>query len=218
MALRSLSWLKTRVRQMSDMENSAFIGDLELASIINDSVKKLYDILVASNEDYNTLITTISITSGNTTALPVSCYKVRGVDARVSGEWTSIKRFQFQERSNYKWQRTYRPVTYRLVSNDLHILPEDEAIGDYRIWYVPEQVDLVDDLDTIDGKNGFEEYVILDAAIKCRIKEESDTRELEQAKNEALSRVTAMAQERDYGGADRIADVTSHIGEIFYDD
>jgi hypothetical protein len=218
MALRSLSWLKTRVRQMSDMENSTFISDLELASIINDSVKKLYDILVASNEDYNTLITTISITSGNTTALPANYYKVRGVDAKVSGEWTSIKRFQFQERSNYKWQRTYRPVTYRLVSNDLHILPEDEAIGDYRIWYVPEQVDLVDDLDTIDGKNGFEEYVILDAAIKCRIKEESDTRELEQAKNEALSRVTAMAQERDYGGADRIADVTSRIGEIFYDD
>jgi hypothetical protein len=86
------------------------------------------------------------------------------------------------------------------------------------LWYVPEHTDLTLETDTLDGKNGFEEYVILDAAMKCKIKEESDTREIMQARNEALSRLTAMAQERDYSGPDRIADVRPYSnGDIFYD-
>lgn len=219
MALRSLSWLRSRVRQIADMENSKFVSDSELLSFINDSAKKLYDILVSSNEDYSTLIVPFTISSGNTSTLPADCYKVRGIDYSYGGDWVPLRRFQFAERESYNVRsRTIIDLAYRLVKDQIYILPQDKATGSYRLWYVPELPDLALDADTIDGKNGFEEYVILDAGIKCKIKEESDTRELVQARNEALNRVTQMAQERDYGGPDRVADVRRYRDEDFYRD
>jgi hypothetical protein len=201
------------------MENSAFISEPELLSLINDSAKKLYDILVSSNEDYNTLILPFDITSGNTSALPSDCYKVRGLDYQYGGDWCPLRRFQFTERETYSnSHKTNLELRYRLIKDSIYILPEERATGSYRLWYVPEHVDLVDETDTLDGKNGFEEYVILDVAMKCKIKEESDTTELERARNEALVRVTTMSQERDYGGPDRIADVRRYRDEEFYHD
>ena len=201
------------------MENSAFVTDSELLSYINDSAKKLYDILVSSNEDYSTLIVPFAISSGNTSTLPTDCYKVRGIDYQYDGDWVPLRRFQFAERESYNFRsRTVLDLAYRLIKDQIYILPQDKATGSYRLWYVPELPDLALDADTIDGKNGFEEYVVLDAGIKCMIKEESDTRELVQARNEALSRVTQMAQERDYGGPDRVADVRRYRDEDFYRD
>lgn len=220
MALRTLSWLRSRVRQIADMENSAFVTDSELTSYINDSAKKLYDILVSTNEDYNTLVLSFSITSGNTSALPSDCYKVRGIDYQSASDWIPLRRYQFTERQNLNLNtRSSRvDVKYRVIKDSIYILPEDRATGSYRLWYVPELADLSLDADTLDGKNGFEEYVILDAGMKCKIKEESDTKELMQARNEALNRVTTMAQERDYGGPDRIADVRRyHDEDLYYD-
>lgn len=218
MALRSLSWLRSRVRQMADMENSIFISDSELLHYINDSAKKLYDILVSANEDYSTILTTFSIASGNTSTLPSTCYKVRGLDYQSGSDWIPMRRFQFTERENYNTRANTTERRYRIIKDSLYILPEDRANGDYRLWYVPEHVDLALDADTLDGKNGFEEYVILDVAMKCKIKEESDTKDLERARNEALVRVTTMSQERDYGGPDRIADVRPYREEDFYYD
>ena len=218
MALRSLSWLRSRVRQIADMENSKFVSDSELLSIINDSAKKLYDILVNSNEDYNTIIVPFTISSGNTSTLPADCYKVRGIDYQYSGDWIPLKRFQFSERRNYNPRAHIIDIKYRLIKDTIYVLPEDRASGSYRLWYVPELPDLALDADTIDGKNGFEEYVILDSAIKCLMKEESDTGQLEQALNKALNRVTLMAQERDYGGPDKVADVRPYNNEDFFYD
>lgn len=219
MALRSLSWLRSRVRQIADMENSTFVSDSELLSYINDSAKKLHDILVSSNEDYSTIILPFSISSGNTSTLPSDCYKVRGIDYQYGGDWVPLRRFQFAERESFNNKtRTVIDLSYRLIKDTIYLLPEDKATGSYRLWYVPELPDLALDADTLDGKNGFEEYVILDAGIKCRIKEESDTKEMVQARDEALSRVTTMAQERDYGGPDRVADVRRYRDEDFYHD
>lgn len=58
-----------------------------------------------------------------------------------------------------------------------------------------------------DGVNGWEEYIVVDAAIKCLTKEESETAVLERDKAFLLKRIEAMASNRDAGKPEKITDV-----------
>jgi len=61
-----------------------------------------------------------------------------------------------------------------------------------------------------DDFNGWSEYVIIDAAIKCLVKEESDVQVLIMEKQQVLARIEAMASNRDAGDPERVTDV--HAG------
>lgn len=63
---------------------------------------------------------------------------------------------------------------------------------------------------TIDGVNGWEEYIVVDAAIKCLQKEESDTTVLERQKAGLLARIEAEAANRDAGAPATVTDVTQN--------
>ena len=56
-----------------------------------------------------------------------------------------------------------------------------------------------------DGISGWEEYVIIDAAIKMLVKEESDTSALNAAKQAMLIRIKAAAAGRDAGEPPKIS-------------
>ena len=91
----TLASLQAQVRQRADMLASSFVTDDELAEYINQSVAELYDLLVQTDEDFYTrgleqTVTTPAI------ALPADFYKLRGVDARVSGnEFRALERVEF---------------------------------------------------------------------------------------------------------------------------
>lgn len=212
MATETLENLRTRVRQRADMVYSKFVSDSELNSYINESAKDLYDLLVGSNEDYYTILSNITVTGG-TYSLPSDFYKLRGLDWSGDGgqNWCRVKRFNFLERDKYNGPRSdflRAPVMYQIVGNSLRFMPEEQAPGSYRLWYIPTLTSMSANSDTLEGVNGWEEYVVIDAAIKCLAKEESDTRALMQAKNEIFERVSQLSAERDYDGPDQIADVT----------
>ena len=62
-----------------------------------------------------------------------------------------------------------------------------------------------------DGVNGWEEYAVLSAAIKCMQKEESDPTELRNEKMEMEQTLTNMAEDRDASFATQVQDVQSDI-------
>lgn len=217
----TLAGLRTQARQRSDMVKSKFISDSELTGFINASAKELYDILVKTNADYYTTLSTISVT-GSTYSLPDNFYKLRGLDwSPDSGDsYLRVKRFNFLERERHgnRAERALQcPVTYRIVGNSIHFLPEDKAAGSYRLWMIPTLTALSADTDTFDGINGWEDYVIVDAAIKCLAKEESDTTALERQKARLFERITDMSNDREFDGPDQIANVTGSY-EDFYGD
>lgn len=219
----ALSTLRERVRQRADMVRSQFVTDAELTGYINAAAFELDDILIASNEDYRTVSITIQIT---TSPIPISAisssfYKIRGVDYSLGGEWLPIRAYNFQERGRYitSFRRPYvADVQYQLIGDQFYILPEDSAPGIYRIWYVPLLTELSADTDTLKGHNGWEEYVVTDAAIRCLQKEESDTTVLERQKLALTKRILEMSAARDQGEPERIADVRSSVnlyGDIY---
>lgn len=214
--------LRNASRQRSDMVNSQFVSDAELNSYINQSYFELYDILVgAYGENYYVappyLITTDGV--NQFFSLPADFYKALGVDVQVSSPvsnnafWT-LKEFSFAERNKYAVPNTqlYFGITnlrYRIQGDQLWLNPLPQANQVIRLFYIPRMTTLASDTDTVQGVSGWTEYIIIDAAIKCLQKEESDVSVLMAQKQAMLQRIEAMAQNRDAGMPSTVADAQS---------
>lgn len=202
----ALSSLRTKAKQRADKESSEFVSTSEWTSYINSAYKELYDILVNANEDYYTTSTNLTITSGSSVALPATFYKLRGVDASGDGGSTfyTIKPFDFLQRNNKNISRI-SPIyselekSYRIIGSNLHIVPTDNATGTYRIWYVPKTTELSSEGDTAEGVNGWEEYIIVTAAMMALSKEESDITALLLEQQKLKQRIDLMSSNRDIG-------------------
>lgn len=68
------------------------------------------------------------------------------------------------------------------------------------------------DSTTIDGISGWEEYVIIDAAIKAKIKQEEDVSELRVQKAEMKVRIEGLSEGRDAGQAHHVSDALAANG------
>lgn len=219
----TLSELITRVRRMSDTENSQFVTDTEIIAYINEAITELYDLLVANADDeWGTypFAATISVTAGTSVYnLPDACYKLRGIDRLVSGvsgsstaQWEEIDRVAFGMRNARSdlWydDRGARRFGYRpLGATTVAFLPTPQQAETLRVWYVPAVGTLSEGTDQLDGVNGWEEYVVVDAAIKCMLKEESDPSQLVARRARLAKRIEDMSEERDVGQPDTIQDV-----------
>lgn len=207
----TLSDLRTAVRRRADQENSRFISDAELDTYINAAYAELYDLLVSRFADY--FLTNETFTLGGSTSsnsLPAGHYKTRGVDMQVNGEWISLPQWMFGERNANRrgLARLARGgISYRVAGGNLMFQPEGDTAGTFRHWYIPRYTPLVNGTDVLSGVLDFEEYIIVDGAIKCLIKEESDPSVLLAMKAALTQRIAAMAADRDAGEPQRVTDV-----------
>lgn len=204
MASVTLAQLKQRVRERADMVNSSFIADTELTSYINASYQELYDVLISTSQDNYITFASATITTGQTISLPSDFYLLVGLDKYTSaGEYYTVNKFNFSERN----QILLDEIRYRVNGANIRIEPEQNAAGVYKIWYIPLCTPLSASTDAVAGINGFEEYIIIDAAIKMLVKEESSTTTLEKAKQQMLERIKRMNITRDVE-PDTISDVS----------
>lgn len=219
----TLAQLKTRARQRADMENSGFIQNSELVSYINASVAELYDLLVSKyGEDYFVASPFSITTTANVDqyALPTDMYKLLGVDLQLdtSNNWVSLKRFEFAERNIPQiWDIKFVDfIRYRLFGGNLKLSPVPQANQKLRLWYIPLPTALVADSDTLDGFNGYDEYVVVDVAIKMLNKEESDPSALMAEKAALKLRIEQMAEGRDAGQPAKVQDINSLSSNYYY--
>lgn len=216
----TLADLKSRCRKRADMENSGFVLDPELVEYINESISDLYDMLIEKyGDDYYTKPIPYAITvsgSVNQYNLPSDFYKSRGVDLVIgSNEAISIKNFAFAERNKFKnsyslsWgQDGVSGVRYRIIGRKIWFLPTPDNNAVVNIWYIPLAPVLESDSDEFDPINGWEEYVIVDTAIKMLTKEESDTSALELRKLKLEQRINTAANNRDAGNPIQVSDTS----------
>lgn len=214
MATLTLAQLRTQVRQRADMVNSQFISDSELTSFVNTSIAELYDLLVQKfGNTYFLSTANISLVSGTDTYnLPTDFYKLIGVDLVLSnGEASTMKRFEFNERNQYT-TALYRGnfgvayLRYHVQGNTIRFMPIPDSSDTVKVWYAPLPVYLVADGDVFNGYSGWEEYPIVDAAIKCLEKEESSTTALMNRKAYLIKRIEEAAGNRDASFSPRITD------------
>lgn len=175
---RTLANLRADVRNRADMSFAEdFITDAELTEYINQSIARLYNIIVNQAQDHYIISTTQAITPGtNDYALPNDFYKLRGVDILVNGVYVPLQRESFYKRSDNNMGLQVGitvPTTYRVVGSNIRVFDTPSATT-IKLWYIPAPTRLSADSDTFDGISGFEEWVVIDSAIKCKVKQEDD--------------------------------------------
>jgi hypothetical protein len=215
----TLASMREQARQRADMVNSEFCSDAEINQYINNSAAELYDLLVSVNEDYFVSSTpqSISVTSGTDSYdLAADFYKALGVDLYLNGSWVTMKPFMFAERNAYQGMMFDMPFRYRIRGGKISFVPVPSGNHTVQIWYIPRFTALASDAATFDGINGWEEYVIVDAAIKMLQKEESDVSVLLAQKEALKARINTMAANRDSGSPQRIVDVEELESDPFF--
>lgn len=187
------------------MRNASFVasgmaGVIETADadqMIVDAAAELYELLVVSFERWFTVSTTngTTIASGaDSFALPADFLRLDGLDFKdTTGDWIEVLPFVFGERNERVMSGSRR---YDIVGSTLVVRPSDQAPGLYRLWYTPRFPGLASDGASFDGINGWEEYVVTDAAIRQRDAEESDTAQLQDRKAALMRRIERAAKQR----------------------
>jgi len=209
-----------RVRRLDDLlsdvrlraDNSA-LDDATITEFINQSITDLYDMLVLAFGDTYFEVETTRTTSPSlaTVALPDDFYKLTGLF------WTNgTRKFPIRQVPQLEaeafvpgagWS-DYSEVKYRLQIGNLKFYPTPLGIHAVTIKYVPSAVRLVNDSDTFDGYNGWEEWPVIDAAMKCLEREgnDGDAALLQPRKDRMEMRIAAMS-DRNEAEPMRIQDI-----------
>jgi len=228
MAAITESKLVERVRQRADMESNDFVSDLEVQTYINAGISELHDILIqtygqdyyVSSKTFNTAAGTDTYPIHSSTSGPniSNFYKLRGVDAKVNGsDYFTLSPFNFNERNIYKnwgsWSLLgLTNIRYRMVGSDIVFTPQPDNVTEVKIWFIPtaQQFDSATpatSTTTFADINGYAEYVVIDAAIKCLQKEESDVQVLMAQKQAMKRRIEEAANNRDAGSPLYVSDI-----------
>lgn len=224
----TLSQLMTAIRQRSDMTPNGYVAALtgdnffvtepELISYINQSYFELYDLIVAAFGNNYYVQSPYSFTTNGSSylyPLPDDFYKLLGVDLAVAGgtpsSWITLKHFEFNDRNrnsppNFQTFYGQSGLRYRLNGTNIWFTPTPANGLTIQLWYVPRLTQLTSLSQTADGISGWTEYIIVDGAIKCLQKEESDVSILMAQKQALLLRIEAMAENRDAGPPPRVVD------------
>lgn len=218
----TLAQLITRVRQRADMVGSAFVSDAEIIDYVNVGMAEIHDLLVDKYEDYYVSTTTYTLPGGNPGTLPATFYKALGVDFDAGGVSYRMRRYTFQERNMYNSPSVaaarIADTRYSIQGNQIKFIPSPTTSGTATLHYVPEaqrfssgstSATIVSLAPAI--ANGYEEYVVVDAAIKCLMKEESDIQTHMIYKEQLRKRLESAAGNRDAGEHSRISDVNTGV-------
>ena len=232
----SLYELRLRAQQTADLVNSKFIVNSEWNSFLRLAMYELYDILITSYEDLfasqQAFIQTNGTTQnyalpdgvsnylggtyGGTSGAPVPAfYKLAGMDLGVNtsnNAWVTLLKFDFIERNRYVYPNSTSTIygvynmRYRLMGNQVNIIPTPAGNQQIRMWYSPKLPALLQDTDlTTLGYSGWLRYPIIRAAKYALDKEESDTTKLDMEIQFLKTRIEQSSQNRDAGVPDTIS-------------
>lgn len=238
----NLGYLRYQAQLRADKLNSDFLTLDEWNININKSMFELFDILVTKyGDDFflaspYTFLTTgeknYALPDGSSTfavdgITPPAVYKMIGVDCGVAvgnNAWVTLPRYNWIDRNRFIYPQLQANalgvfnLSYRQMGNQLYFIPNPSAGQYIQIWYVPIMTQLLRDIDMLSFSiSGWDEYVVVDAAIKALIKEESfeQATALKMDKAALLERIETTAANRDVGQPNTVSDTRANTG--FYD-
>lgn len=206
--------MKDRAKSRADMIGSSFVSDAEWTAFVNASAFELWDILSQKfGENWSFQRTTLQTTIGNEAIqLPAAVYRMLSVQRLDAGKWLPLDRISFSGVTEEE-QDTGKPCKYMLAGNTVTLAPIPDSAYTIRLTFIPEMTSLSADSDVMPSFAGWEEYVVVDAAIKALSKEESDVAALMAEKAALVQRITSAAERRDAGAPAQVIDVEKVRGD-----
>ena len=189
--LRRYNWAE-RTRNSVTVRARDYRYRIQKGSIIftplpstNDSIKIFY----IPDPRKLEAVTPSGVTRGTTTTYTVSSHSF------VADDVVNVSGFLADD---YNSQQTVQSVTSTTIVTDLN----SSALSDPTLIGTVESV--------FDFYSGWDEYVIIDSAIKILIKEEADVTALLLQKNQMRERIITESQNRDAGEPQTVTDVVSY--------
>lgn len=215
MAAVSLVQLRAKARELADLTGSLFVTDTadSLDQWINEGAQKLHDLYVqAYGEDYLEKSAALTTVNGQTDyTLPVDFYRLLGVELPINGKQRSLKLYNRAERNGVSNQVSAFSATslprYKLSKGVVRLVPAPGSVMVGKLWYSPLlQVTATDGVtvtnllvlgtDTINFENGAERYIIMYAARKALLKQESDTSKIDRDLEKEEAMLQVLIEER----------------------
>lgn len=232
----SLFELRIRSQQTADRVNSQFVLNTEWNSFIRLAMYELYDLLITAYEDLFASSYVFINTNGTTQNYPIpdgvtnylggsygglsgtpalAFYKLAGMDLGINtsnNAWVTLLKYDFIERNKYVYPNSTSTIygvynmRYRLMGNNVNIIPTPAGNQQIRMWYSPKLPSLLADVDlTTLGYSGWLRYPIVRAAKYALDKEESSTAHLDAEILFLKQRIEQASQNRDSGVPDTIS-------------
>lgn len=205
----STSEIEARARRRADMENSDFIGSAELTQYCEKAFQEFIGILITKEPDLMTKRENLVTVAGTAeVSLPAGFKALRRLKYTTS---FSLRRAELQELEVLTFNgRRAKPTHYWLSgihtgAATVTLMPIPDAVYALHLYHIP-SISLADV--TGGGLNmvaGWDEYVVLTAAMKMKDKEESDVSVLLGERKLLLDNIVAQVTAQDTGEPGRIA-------------
>lgn len=237
----NLGYIRYMAKLKSDLLQSPFLTDDEWNFNINQSCFRLYDLLVTKFGDKYFLAPPVQIPTatfvvsqgmayvpmpnGSLYSAAPALYKLAGVDVSVNpgnGQWFTLPKFNWIDRNRYSTLQLSGTVqsiyglAYCDFGSNIWFIPQPQASLYVQLWYVPSMQQLLLDTDMLPFSiSGWSELVIVDAAIKALVKEESyeQVSALIGERSGLLERIETTAANRDVGQPNTVSNTRARCGD-----
>lgn len=203
--------LRTALRVRADIVNSQHLTDDNLNEMLNGSIAALHALCVEAGEDDFATSVAISTVAGTPT-YTVDLYKVRSVHfTGSSGFKRELPRFTLAELPQLENTSVFpygEPIAYRMIGGKIRLSPTPQAVYSLTVYGVQPSQDLSGDGSTLDGRDGWEEWVLWDCTAKCNIIEETDPRGAIAEREQVQARILKQMRSLDQAKPHRITDVS----------
>jgi len=207
---RTLLQLRTAVQRRGQYENSSDIDSAMLNDFINEAIAELYDMLLAKDAEYYTVIGSPFSLVANTESYVLDTvapgfYKLRKVEILMSGtagqasaRWQRLFPHALEASHNYsQYGLVAKGYRYRLEGANLAFAPIPASGDTTRVFYIPYPAALSADGDLFNFHNSYEELVVQLALLRCKRREELPTEDIEKEVARLAQRISAAADARD---------------------
>lgn len=207
----SLTDLRSRVRERADMVGSSFVTDAanSLDAWINEGLHRLHGRLVdAYGEEYCANSANYTFVTGTTSYdLPDYFLKLYAIDMTLNGYVRSLKKMARSERNIFRNRSAGIAVPrYMIRGQKVVIYPEVPNGTAFTVHYAPRAKLLSGANLTTNIPAGWEQYIVLYAAIQALHKEETDARHLQGELAKLEHELDLTKEQRDLAGPHQAVD------------
>jgi hypothetical protein len=215
MKLVTFKTIKDRIRELGELRTS-FVSDSSLDTEVNQSRLELYDKLISAGANdyfYETQLVNV-VADTNSYALSTNFYKALSVEVKNSeGQYLPLFPYSWEEYGSNESTSCRTETGYRFKGNYIYFAPTPSwtETNGIAIRYAPVPDALVNPTDTVDGVNGWEDYIVYDVIIKFCAKDERDARDFKELFGKIDARIEKMKKNRDRKNSSYIRDVDQEM-------
>jgi hypothetical protein len=210
---RTVTWTNglARIRELADIEGTtgvAYMSDAKLLAYANASRGVWHGMVAQANPERYSTSEDITATGAASYNLPADYYASLYVEEVDGDNRRELQRLMPNERNRFG-NGTGDACGYWIIGGTLRLVPKPTS-GTYRHWYVQHAEEFATGSDTVDGVNGWEEWIWLDVAIKVLLKQRSDISQLAGIRDGIAREILAAAADRSKGDPARVTDGQSN--------